>query len=202
MRGAAVRAVVALAAVGLAACGAEDGFLSSEGKTPEAGDARGVFETLARDGLESLAPRLVDSLRTPEATAKLREMLVLFPQSAPTRVRLVSFIQNTTDGPGSAKTKTTSVAYELNYPDRNLTAQVVFQSVDAGARRIAGLHTSPTTVAREGANAALFRDKGPLHYVFMVAPFVVAVVTLAALIVRRWARAKPRPSASEPPSVG
>jgi hypothetical protein len=189
MRAAAVRAVVALAAVGLAACGGE-AFLSSEAKTPEAGDARGVFETLARDGLESLAPRLVDSLRTPEAAAKLREMVALFPQSAPTRARLVSFIQNTTDGPGTAKTKTTSVAYELNYPDRNLTAQVVFQSVDAGARRIAGLHTSPTTVAREGANAAMFRDKGPLHYVFLVAPFVVAVVTLAALIVRHRARAK------------
>jgi hypothetical protein len=211
MRAAAGKAVVALAAValaavaafGLAACGEGDGFLAAEAKTPEAADARGVLETLARDGLEALTPRLTDSLRTVESTAKLRAVVALFPKSAPTRARLVNFIQNTTEERGGGKAVTTSVAYELSYPDRYLTAQVVFKSIDAGPRRIVGLHANPMPASGARANAFAFRDKGPLHDHFFLVVSAVAVLVLAALIVRRRTRAKPGESpAAGPPSVG
>jgi hypothetical protein len=179
------RAVIILVAVGLAGCSLES-VLSRSAASPEGVEARAVVDALARGDLDALTPRLDDTLKTPSLPDKLRQMAAFFPKTAPTRVRVVGFNQNTVDVVGGAKTETTMIDFESNYPDANVISQVVFQRVDGGARRAVGLHANPLPVPLEVMNALTLRGKGPLHYVFVLVMLAVAAVTLAAVVV--WAR--------------
>jgi len=185
MRRWAARVVILLMAAGLSGCSPESMASRAAGSAEDA-EARALIDMLARGDLEALTSRLDATLKTPDLSDKLRQMAAFFPKASPTRVRVIGFNQNTVNVLGGAKTETSQVTFESNYPDANVISQVVFQRVDGGERRTVGLHANPLPAPLEVMNAFTLRGKGPLHYLFLLVMLAVAAVTVAAVIV--WAR--------------
>jgi hypothetical protein len=149
-------------------------------------DARGVLDAIARRDLDAVTSRLDEKLRGPLLGAQLDDLANHLPKTPPTRFRVVGFSSSTMDIVGGSKTRLVDVTFESNYPDLNIVSEIAFRQVDDGPRKIVSLHVNPAPAPLEVLNAFTFSNKGPLHFAFLIAMFVVAGTTIAALVM--WKR--------------
>lgn len=177
--------VAAAVAFTLAGCGSPsiDDRVST---SSEVGEARAVLDDLARADVVAVAARLDESQFGPNAATTLRQLAGLFPNVAPTRVRVVGFDQRTMSIVGGTTTETSQVIFESNYPAANVLSQVAFRRVDHGKLSIVGLHVQPLPAPLAVLNAFTFSGKGAVQYGSLVIMAGIAAVTLVALVV--WFR--------------
>ena len=119
----------------------------------------------------------------------------LFPQRAPTGVRLVGYRTQIVKQVGGSSTEVSNVTFESQYDGAYVASNVVLRRVDDGERRIVGLHAQSMPGSLEVVNAFSFGDMGFVQYGFLLAMIGVAATTVIALVswfrrrrvtARRW----------------
>jgi len=175
----------ALGAALLALAGCRNLSFEAIATSPAVVEARAVAEALARRDLAAVTATL-DPRWSTEQIAQLSAVPGLFPSTAPDRVHVVGFNQQTNRVVGGSTTETTLVTFEHNYPDRHLVSSVALQSTDGGPRRTVHINVNVLPAPLEILNAFTFRGKGPAHYLVLLVMIGIAAVTIGALVA--WVR--------------
>ena len=142
-----------------------------------------------------MSARLDDSQRAPGADEILGKLAVLFPPHDPTAVRLVDYRTQTVTKVGGSSTELSDVTFESEYGNAYVVSNVVLRRVDAGERRVVGLHAQALPASIAVLNGFSIWNMGLAQYGFLLAMIAVAVTTCAALVTwflrrritrRRW----------------
>jgi len=153
---------------------------------PDVVEARSVLDGLVRGEVEELEPRLADPLRVTAAAEQLRALAALFPKTAPSGVRVVSYQTRTQAMVGGATTELSDTKFESAFGSVYVLTEVALTKVDGGPFRIVALHAQPLPGPLNELNGFSILDMGFVQYAWIVAMCAVAATTIAAL--RAWFR--------------
>ena len=162
---------------------------------PDVVEARLIVDRLAQRDVSAVSGRLDDSQRVPGADESLGKLAAQFPQQDPTAVRLVDYGTQTVTKVGGSSTELSNVTFESEYANAYVVSNVVLRRVDAGERRVVGLHARALPASIAVLNGFSLWDMGVVQYGVLLAMIAVAATTVAALVAwflrrritrRRW----------------
>jgi hypothetical protein len=138
--------------------------------------AKALIDRLAARDIAAIEARLDPALKTPESHDKLLQMAEILP-SGPPRAILTVAAQTRIGGPAT----TYNLAYEYEYPDAWVLANVVLERRD-GQLSLQGIHVArrPQSLAR--TNRFTFEDKGWSHYAVFALAVSVPIFIVYALV--------------------
>lgn len=160
-------------------------------RQPADEDVRFARSFLALFGARSIAAiemGMDPAVRDPQLRLKTLQMASIVPTGPPSAVHLVG--SNIT---GTGETRTTSLSFQYQYPDRYLLADVIVER-KAGAPVVKGVQIRLLGEPLERVNRFTFVGKGRTHYAALAAAVaVIAFVSWTFAIALRTSVPGPKP---------
>ena len=141
-----------------------------------------IVDRLAQRDVSAVSGRLDDSREFPARMKAWESWPRSFPQQDPTAVRLVDYGTQTVTKVGGSSTELSNVTFESEYANAYVVSNVVLRRVDAGERRVVGLHARALPASIAVLNGFSLWDMGVVQYGVLLAMIAVAATTVAALV--------------------
>jgi hypothetical protein len=142
----------------------------------ESAQAKRFLAQLAAHDFDAVEAQLDSSLRSPDVSAKLKEVAAQIPRGEPKSITTIGALAHKVN-----QNTTYSLTFDYEYAESWLVANVVLEKVGESVR-VSGVHVTPTRQSQKSLNEFRFSNKGVLHYVFLTLAVLIPVFCIATIV--------------------